>query len=215
MRPHLSQQPRSFYALAHTLYIPVVRCSLQSDSIDSNSVRRSPFSISFFATKSNSQFSTCQRLLNLDSSLHYGRCTSRTSALIEFERDRRKVGPSKRIESIPFESSRFESNVGTFYLDTAACSPTLFRGLSDAEQCLSSSSRLREMSNEFESKVSISLLAQFRQAFVLALLVEDEPPLCRLSRRQAMCHSEKSECFIKVLEDCSRCIQNHRAASRR
>ena len=181
-------------------------------SVDSISVHPSPFAMFFFATKSNSQFSTCQRLLNLDSSLYFGRCTSRTSALIEFERDRRKVGTSKRIGSIRVESSRFRSNVETFYLDTLNCLSTYFRRLNDVEQCPLSSSRSQEIGYEFESKGSISGLAQFHQALGFAPLVDVRPPLCRLFRRRAMYHSEKSECFVKVL-DRWRCIQKYGATS--
>ena len=97
-------------------------------------------------------------------------------------------------------------------LETVTCSSTWFRQLSNVEQCPLTSNRSQEMRNEFESKVSVSGLAQFHQAFGFAPLVDVKPPLCRLSRRRATCHSEKSECFVKVL-DRWRCIQKYGATS--
>lgn len=84
--------------------------------------------------------------------------------------------------------------------------------MNDVEQCLLSSSRSQEIGNEFESKGSISGLAQFHQALGFAPLVDVRPPLCKFFRRRATCHSEKSECFVKVL-DRWRCIQKYGATS--
>jgi len=54
----------------------------------------------------------------------------------------KKLERPKQIGSIRRESSRRQSNVGTFTLETVPCSLTLFQRFNDAEQTLLGSSRL-------------------------------------------------------------------------